>query len=286
MNAAAIRPADGLQGRAPAQPGAANCGLHLDDAQVFRGTACVLDGVALQLRPSEVLGVLGANGAGKSTMLGAMSGELVLQRGQVRLDAQCLTSLDGARQARRRAVLPQHASLSFPLPVETVVGMGAYPFPELSPPDVERRIADALGQVDLLHKQHASYRSLSGGERQRVQFARVLVQLHAALDCEGGAYLLLDEPVSSLDPRHQRGVLATARNLAQQRGVGVLAVLHDLNLAARWCDRLAVMAQGRILACGTPQEVLTPDILEQAYGLRPSVVAHPVDAGRPLVLFD
>ncbi|WP_239990170.1 heme ABC transporter ATP-binding protein [Corticimicrobacter populi] len=259
--------------------------LQLEHIRALRQSRPVLMDVSLQLVPGEVLGVLGANGAGKSTLLAVMAGELVADAGHALLDDVPLRSLPAVRQARSRAVLPQQAARGFDMPVETIAGMGGYPFPEVAPARLSAVVEEALQQVGLAHAGQRSYATLSGGEQQRVQFARAWVQTALAVAAQGHAYLLLDEPVSSLDPRHQNALLSTASCLARQKQVGVLAVLHDLNLAAAWCDRLALLSGGVLLACGRPEEVLVPDLLAQAYGERPDVLAHPLVPGRPLVLF-
>lgn len=260
--------------------------LQAHDIAVMRGLRQVLGPVSISLAPGEVLGVLGANGAGKSTLLCALAGELAARSGKVTLDGQALSAWTPARQARRRAVLPQTPGLSFDLGVQEVVAMGAYPFPSLSPAQVRTLGHDALSRVGLASHAARRYGELSGGEQQRVQFARVLVQVAAACETSGEAcYLLLDEPVSSLDPRRQLELLHIAQDLARTGKVGVLAVLHDLNLAARWCDRLLLLAKGRMLAMGTPADVLTPPALEAAYGVTATVLPHPHEASRPLVLF-
>ena len=259
--------------------------LQVCEVQAVRGSRAVLHGLSLSLHAGQVLGVLGANGAGKSTLLSVLAGELRPSSGQAQLDERALAQWSALELARRRAVLPQTPSLRFDLSVDEVVRMGAYPFPELSPSALQRLMLDALDSVEARHLVRRPYASLSGGEQQRVQFARVLVQLLACYD--GGEYraLLLDEPTASLDPRHQIGLLRATRHWVRARGVGALVVLHDLNLAAAWCDRLALLVNGRLLALGSPSEVLTSEHLGEAYGVDTQVMEHPLRAGQPLVLF-
>ncbi|OZI33267.1 heme ABC transporter ATP-binding protein [Bordetella genomosp. 1] len=255
--------------------------LQAQGLTVWRGARAVLDDVSLDVPPGRLVGLLGANGAGKSTLLAALAGEVAPRAGAVRCNGDALAGLTPAAQARRRAVLPQHPGLGFDLGVDEVVGMGAYPFPALSPAAVARACAEALSQAGVAHLAGRRYLSLSGGEQQRVQFARVLVQCQAAA---GPRYLLLDEPTASLDPRHQLDLLAVARELAHRGDTGVLVILHDLNLAARWCDTLVLLADGRVAAAGTPAQVLTPPRLRQVYGVHADIVPHPHAPGRPLVL--
>lgn len=135
----------------------------------------------------------------------------------------------------------------------------------------------------MSHLAQRRYLELSGGEQQRVQFARVLAQCQAAPAGEP-RYLMLDEPISNLDPRHQIDLLRTARDLAREQGAGVLVIAHDVNLAARWCDRIMLLADGAAVAEGTPAEVLTPANLRNVYGVEAEVLPHPREAGALLVL--
>jgi len=258
---------------------------------VVRGRKRVLNTVSINLHPGEILGVLGANGAGKSTLLSALAGELVIDptlhmRCPVNLNGLPLVHMTHAELARARAVLPQQPGLRFDLGVDDVVSMGLYPFPEISRKEGEALCDEAIALADIGPLWRRRYLELSGGEQQRVQFARVLLQLTAAGHAEGGArYLFLDEPSSSLDPAHQHGLLRVVREMAHGEGVGVMVVLHDVNLAAQYCDRLALMAHGGILECGPPAKVLQPQALKRVYGAEAHVQAHPVHAGVPLVVF-
>lgn len=256
-----------------------------EDLTCSRNKRAVLSNVHLELRPGEVLGVLGANGAGKTTLLATLAGELRGGGGSVTLDARPLGAWTTQALARRRAVLPQSPSLAFDLDVRTVVDMGAYPFPEVTPRELRSLVDRALVLADAQHLARRRYRTLSGGEQQRVQFARTLVQLLAGKRAGEYRALFLDEPTASLDPRHQIGLLRAVSTLAHEEHVAALAVLHDVNLAASWCDRLLLLAAGEVVAEGPPAEVLTPDCLEQVYGVPAQVVGHPDAPGRPLVLF-
>jgi iron complex transport system ATP-binding protein len=154
----------------------------------------------------------------------------------------------------------------------------------LAPSVVDALVTQTLGEADAAHLAGRRYPELSGGEQQRVQFARVLVQCHAARERDEPRYLLLDEPTASLDPKHQGDLLRRSWELAHAGNTGVLVILHDMNLAARWCDRLLLLSGGRGIAQGTPAEVLTPANLYLAYGIDAQVIAHPLQAGRLLVL--
>ncbi|QHG63245.1 heme ABC transporter ATP-binding protein [Pseudomonas putida] len=248
-------------------------GLHLR-----RGSSEVLHDINLQLLPGQVLGVLGPNGAGKSSLLGALGGELAPSHGHVSLQGKALAAWPGQARAQRLAVLPQVSSLGFAFRVEEVVGMGRLPHD--SGQQRDRDIVEAaLRAADAWHLLERSYLALSGGERQRVHLARVLAQLWPG---EQGATLLLDEPTSMLDPLHQHTTLEAVRSFAD-RGAAVLVILHDLNLAARYCDRILLLQGGRCHALATPAEVLTPASLKAVFGIEVLVQAHP-ERGHPLII--
>jgi iron complex transport system ATP-binding protein len=166
--------------------------------------------------------------------------------------------------------------------------MGAYPFPELTPDALDALAEHALRVADVGQLAGRRYAGLSGGEQQRVQFARVVVQLLAG-KTEGadGEYraLLLDEPTASLDPRHQIALLRAVSALTREHGIAALVVLHDVNLAAAWCDRVLLLGQGRTVSLDIPQRALTMPHLQTVYGLRARVMDHPDRPGQPLVLF-
>lgn len=252
--------------------------LRADNLAVQRGDKQVLADIDLSLQPGEVLGVLGPNGAGKSTLLDALSGELSPSQGQVTLDDRPLASWTGPERAQRLAILPQTSTLTFAFRVEDVVGMGRLPHATGRVRDLEI-IAEALAAADAGHLAGRNYLELSGGERQRVHLARVLAQLWPGAV---GQTLLLDEPTSMLDPLHQHTTLQATRAIAES-GVAVLVILHDLNLAARYCDRVLLLQNGRPHALGTPHEVLQAEPLQAVFDLEVLVQRHP-ERGHPLII--
>jgi iron complex transport system ATP-binding protein len=252
--------------------------LRVEQLAVQRGGRRVLAGIELELRPGEVLGVLGPNGAGKSTLLGALCGEVPASAGRVYLDERELGDWSGPQRARRLAVLPQSSTLGFAFRVDEVVAMGRMPHDSGRERDAEV-VAEALAAADASHLAGRSYLALSGGERQRVHLARVLAQLWPGV---AGQSLLLDEPTSMLDPLHQHTTLHTVREFAE-RGVAVMVILHDLNLAARYCDRLLLLADGRPHVLGTPEQVLQAEPLKAVFGLDVLVQRHP-ERGHPLIV--
>ncbi|MBP6018668.1 MAG: heme ABC transporter ATP-binding protein [Burkholderiaceae bacterium] len=265
--------------------------LTASNINVQRGHRDVLSGVSLDIRVGEVLSLLGANGAGKSTLMGVLGAELKLdasvhEQDAVVLNGTALSALSAAQQARSRAILPQKPGLAFDLHVSEVVAMGAYPFGGLSSAQVDGLVDVSLSRADITELGQRRYLELSGGEQQRVQFARVTLQILAERQADpSGRYLLLDEPTASLDPLHQQGLLKTVRELARTQDVGVLVILHDINLAACWSDRIALLSQGKIFACDTPSRVLTSANLKQVYGVDVHVMAHPRQPDKPLVVF-
>jgi len=249
------------------------CGLSLHTADNWR-----LRDIDLNLIEGEVLGVLGPNGAGKSSLFSVMSGELSPSTGTVMLEGQTLSKWAGRERAQKMTVLPQTSTLEFDFLVSQVVSFGRLPHDSGAQADAEI-VEQVLAHCSLEHLTQRTYTQLSGGERQRVQIARALAQLWPAAP---GKTLLLDEPTAALDPRHQHAALQRVRQLAAD-GVSVAVVLHDLNLAARYCDRLLLLADGRIQALGTPAEVLQPQLLHEVFGLEVLIQSHPVD-GYPVVI--
>ena len=276
--------------------------LQAHGIAVQRGERQILSDIDLSLPAGQVIGVLGANGAGKSTLLAALAGELSPSAGRITLNGRPLSAWPAAELASCRAVLPQSPSLQFDLPVATVIGMGAYPHarhtrtgaPRTDSRDTaqaaiaedQRILQRVLALADVQDLYERRYRRLSGGEQQRVHLARVLYQLLLARQGHDEyRVLMLDEPTASLDPRHQLHLLSAVHTLVHEENVAALVIVHDLNLAAGCCDRLLLLGQGRIAACGTPAQVLTPDTLRQVYGVEATVLPHPNQPGRPLVVF-
>lgn len=276
--------------------------LQAHGIAVQRGERQILSDIDLSLPAGQVIGVLGANGAGKSTLLAALAGELSPSAGRITLNGRPLSAWPAAELASCRAVLPQSPSLQFDLPVATVIGMGAYPHarhtrtgaPRTDSRDTaqaaiaedQRILQRVLALADVQDLYERRYRRLSGGEQQRVHLARVLHQLLLARQGHDEyRVLMLDEPTASLDPRHQLHLLSAVHTLVHEENVAALVIVHDLNLAAGCCDRLLLLGQGRVAACGTPAQVLTPDTLRQVYGVEATVLPHPNQPGRPLVVF-
>ncbi|MFD0267365.1 heme ABC transporter ATP-binding protein [Streptomyces sp. NPDC127106] len=255
-------------------------GLH-----VRLGGRAVLAGIDLAARAGEVLALVGPNGAGKSTLLAALAADLPAASGTVRIDGRPAGAWAAPELALRRAVLPQAAELSFPFTVAEVVAMGRAPWAGTgvagaagaadADADADgEAVARAMAATEVSGFADRPFTALSGGERARVALARVLAQ-QAPL-------LLLDEPTAALDLRHQELVLRICRERAAA-GDAVVAVLHDLGLAAAYADRIAVLEGGRIAADGPPAKVLRADLLSQVYRQPVEVLPHP-QSGIPMVL--
>ena len=253
--------------------------LQLDNATVRIGAATLVDGLSLGVSPGEVMAIVGPNGAGKTTSLRLLAGETEPTSGQVLLDGEPLASTGLDDLALRRGVLPQQSALGFGFSTLDVVLLGRTPHSTGRRSDLDAA-ARAMRRAGVEHLAAQRYPTLSGGERQRVHLARVLAQLDGATD--GDRYLLLDEPTSALDLAHQHSVLRVAQEEAAH-GAGVLAVLHDLNLAAQYADRIAVLADGKLVALGTAESVLTPAIVQCAFGISVMVTQNPCVAC-PLVV--
>lgn len=256
--------------------------LSASNLSVTRGDAAVLRNLSLAVKPGSLTALLGRNGVGKSTLLKALAGEFDAvgaprvgrMSGELTLNGESLHAIAPQRLALLRAVLPQSSQPVFPFSVDEIVLLGRYPHVRGGVPSRRDReiVAEALtlAQADALAARDIT--TLSGGELARVQFARVLAQLwpHDGSGSEHAQtvprYLLLDEPTAALDIAHQHGLLATVRDVASRWNIGVLAIVHDPNLAARHADTIALLADGTIIAQGTPHEVMQPDLIERCYG--------------------
>lgn len=257
--------------------------LVLDQIDMRIGRATLLQGVSLGVNRGEVVAVVGPNGAGKSTLLRIAAGEHSPTHGTVTLGDIPISRIDTRQLALRRAVLPQQSFLQFGFTVAEVVLLGRTPHSHHSTRRTDRDVANwAMDKAGVAHLEARRYPSLSGGEKQRVHLARALAQIGNPDTSENPRYLLLDEPTASLDLAHQHAVLQTARDLADS-SCGVLVILHDLNLAAEYADRLAILCRGQLLADDTPERALDPLVVEQAFGVPVIVMNHPCRAC-PLVV--
>ncbi|AJE82829.1 Iron-chelate-transporting ATPase [Streptomyces albus] len=249
--------------------------LALDALTYTTGGATLLDGVDLTVAPGETVALVGPNGSGKTTLLRCVYGALTPTGGRVRLDGTDLAGLSARQRALRIAAVPQDGHSGQEFTAAQIVAMGRSPHKRFWEADTAADVARAAGALDRVGAGHLAaepFGRLSGGERQRVLLARTLVQ--------EPALLVLDEPTNHLDIRYQLEVLALVRSLRTSS----LLALHDLNLAAHYCDRLHVLAGGRTVAEGPPAEVLTAELLAAVYGVRAEVSVHP-RTGSPTVTY-
>ncbi len=252
--------------------------LKIENLSASYGPRRVLKGISLEVISGEVVALIGPNGAGKSTLIRSVSGLIPVQGGSVRTNGDNLLSLSTMQRARFLAVVPQVAAMPPAYSVWETVLMGRTPYLNFlgqASPNDEAIARDSLAKVDALDLAERRIGELSGGEQQRVLLARALAQ--------STPILLLDEPTVHLDLQHQVSLMETVRGLAHKDKLAVLIALHDLNLAARYADRLALLVEGEIKAVGTPRQVLTSEVISAAYHLEVKVVPHPF-ADVPLVL--
>jgi iron complex transport system ATP-binding protein len=256
--------------------------IYVDNISVHIGQKALVNGLSLEIQAGEVLAILGPNGAGKSTLLKVICGDIKPTSGIVKMGNKNLFEWSLNERAKMRGILAQDVPLSFTFTVLEVVMMGRSPHLKGRETVHDYEIAYqamALAQVDHLHKR--IYTSLSGGEKQRVQLARVLTQIWED-QSPNPRYLLMDEPTSSLDLTHQHTTLKIARQFAE-KGVGVLAILHDLNLASEYADKVMLMQNGERVAYGNPFDVLTVDNIAHTYHMPTIVTEHPISK-RPLIV--
>lgn len=224
----------------------------------------------LVLQPGRIYGLIGPNGSGKSTLMKMLARQQRPSEGEIRFEGRPLASWGGRAFARRLAYMPQFTPPADGMTVRELTALGRYPWHgalgRVTARDRER-VEEALRATGLQSFAHRLVDSLSGGERQRAWLAMMLAQ--------DARCLLLDEPTSALDVAHQVEVLALVRRLAREAGISVLLVLHDVNMAARYCDEILALGQGRLTARGAPGEIMRPPVLSAIYGLPMNIVTEP-----------
>lgn len=253
--------------------------LMVKDLTAKRQGVSLLEAVSYSFERNRFFGIIGPNGAGKTTFLHLLSGSDSPSDGEVRLDGRLMAEWPRKPLAQRLAVLQQGGLPPVGFTVREVVAMGRYPHQNWlggEDGDPESIIDEAIEAMGLVHLQQRRLHQLSGGERQRVALAKLMAQQPEIL--------LLDEPTTYLDIGYQVSLLDTVRAWQRERGLLVIAVLHDLNLAALYCDELLALNKGQIKASGTPENVLQPDIIEEMYGTITTVVKHPLTGAPQLML--
>ncbi len=251
-------------------------GWALEGVAVSLGDRALLHPLSLRLQPGQVHGLIGPNGSGKTTLLRLLARQMAPTLGRLTLDGRPLPAWRPRDFARHVAFLPQTLPPAQGMTVRELAALGRYPWHGAlgrKGPQDRAAVESALARAGLEHMAGRQVDTLSGGERQRAWLAMTLAQQ--------ARFLLLDEPTSALDLAHQAEVLGLISRLAQQDGLGVVVVLHDVNMAARHCDTILALRAGRLLLRGTPADVMRPEVLESIYRVPMGVMAHPA-TGAPI----
>lgn len=252
--------------------------LKIDDIECSYGAVKVLGGLTFSIDSGSFTGIIGPNGSGKSTLLKSLSRVLKPVKGAVLLDEKNLYSLDTREVAKKMAVVPQETAVNFSFTVKEVVIMGRSPHLGLFQSEGRKDFEVVRQAMELTNTHHLADRlitAISGGERQRVIIAKALAQ--------EPKIILLDEPTSHLDINHQIEILSLLKRLNRENNLTIIAVFHDLNLAAQYCDSLVLMKSGNIFTLGEPEEVLTADSIKEVYGASVLIRKHPV-TGHPSII--
>lgn len=250
--------------------------FELDQVGVEVEGRALLHPITLSLPPGRVIGLIGHNGSGKSTLVKLLARQMLPTTGSIAFEGKALDQWDSRGLARRLAYLPQQSPQTVDMLVKELVALGRYPWRgALSWHGAEdrKKVAHAMEATGTAPFAERMVDTLSGGERQRVWLAMLIAQ--------EPQYLLLDEPISALDIAHQMDVLALIRQLSDRHGLSVLMVLHDVNLAARFCEEILALQSGRLIARGAPDTIMTTDRLRTIYGLDFGIMRHP-DTGGPV----
>ena len=236
----------------------------------------LLSDMSLEIVPGEVLALVGPNGAGKSTLLSVLAGDLNPVQGSVFYNKRNIAQLDVQERAHYRSVMSQALPMVFDFSVKDIVEMGwLHNGQHFYSDHFKSAVQQIIDQCNISSLINRRFNTLSGGEQKRVHFARALLQLWKCEDSLEAKYLMLDEPLANLDIRHELSLLAVIRKAAAS-GIGVLIVLHDLNLAAKFVDKVAMLNQGRIVGLGVPEDVLTTQLLTSVYDVPINVKPNPL----------
>lgn len=252
--------------------------ILVEDLHIKLGGWDIISGLNLHISKGNFYGIIGPNGAGKTTLLRTISGELAPERGQIYLEGTALTRLKGRARAKKMAYVAQNNPGDIEFKVLDYVLLGRYPYLRILQDEGTEDLAYARRAMELTNTwslRDRSINTISGGERQRVILARAITQ--------DTPIILLDEPISQLDIHHQVEVMDTLRLMVEKRGTTVVTVLHDLNMAAQYCDYLVLLNQGKIIKEGKPERVITNEIISSVYKLKVAV-CYDLDTGRPYII--
>lgn len=249
--------------------------IKVTNVSLNRGTRTVISDASLEVPAGQCVALVGPNGSGKSTLLAGITGDLPAATGEIMINNSAISDLDNLELAQLRAVMTQHVSVSFGFVVREVVTMGRSPWRGTPTSDQDDAIVDqCLADMDITDLADRPVQALSGGELARVAMARVLAQTTPIL--------ILDEPTAALDLKHQQDLLNCVRHHTETGGAALI-VLHDLTLTAAYADQVGVLSEGQLVAFGTPQEVLVPEVLNEVYSTKILTLKHP-RTGKPLII--
>jgi iron complex transport system ATP-binding protein len=258
--------------------------LRTENISFSVGKKQILKNVSASFLPGEFNMILGPNGSGKSSFLKIFSGEINKFQGNVLYEDKKIKELRKEELAKKRAVMSQQADLGFPLLVEEVVMMGRYPHFTFNPNKKDITIcSEVIERMNLVEFKERNYLTLSGGEKQRVQYARVLAQVWEK-PTDSYRYLFLDEPLNSLDISYQHEFLQVAVELIKDHTV-LIAVMHDINLAAHYADNLFFFKEGELVVHGKPKDILSAAMIEKVFNIKTTVIENPV-TGKPLIIYN
>ncbi|SHM59761.1 iron complex transport system ATP-binding protein [Chryseobacterium carnipullorum] len=241
----------------------------------------ILEGVDVSLCYGEFLAIVGPNGAGKSSLLSILANEIKQGKQEILFKDQLIAEWDVKELSKHKSKFSQHNSNEIPLDVKDVVMMGRYPYFDSQPRKEDFEAMNTMmNETDVEHLKNREYNTLSGGEKQRVHLSRVMAQLENKI---AHKLVFLDEPLNNLDVKHQYKALEIIKNFTR-KGNSAIVVLHDLNLAAQFADKILLMKSGKVSAYGTPQEVFTAETISEAYNFPCTICGHPI-TNNPMIIF-
>ena len=240
--------------------------FELQQVSLLRGDHVALRDIDLRLSRDRLVGIIGPNGSGKSSLLSVLAGDLISDQGRVCIDGEPVSKRPSSDLAQQRAIMAQQSEAIFNLTVRQVLELGLFAFAHWSVAERTRLLGSVAQSLGLEHWLDESLTVRSLGQQQRVHFARALLQAQAAWHEQGRAWLLLDEPTASQDPWHQQSMFAACKAFLSWGRVGIVVVVHDLTLAAQWCDELVVLKDASVVAQGPCRSVLNAQQLGLAFG--------------------